>query len=53
MCGWWADYAARTKKMRNAYESFKENPEGSKLVGRTGRRQDNIKIDLIQIGYGN
>jgi hypothetical protein len=38
-------------EIRNGYKSFVENAEGKRQVGRPRlRREDNIKIDLREIG---
>jgi hypothetical protein len=38
---------------RNAYRIFYEKPKGKGLLGRPRRRrEDNIKMDLREIGWG-
>jgi hypothetical protein len=38
---------------RRAYRILVERPEGRRPVGRPRRRwEDNIKIDLIEVGWG-
>jgi hypothetical protein len=39
---------------RNAYRLLVGNPEVKRLLGRpTHRREDNIKLDLGEIGWGD
>jgi hypothetical protein len=41
-------------KNRNAYRMLVGKPEGKRSLGRTRRRwEDNIKIDLRDIGWGD
>jgi hypothetical protein len=38
---------------RNAYRSMVGKPEGKRPLGRSRRRwEDNIKMDLMEIGWG-
>jgi hypothetical protein len=40
--------------MRGTYNIFVERPEGRRPLGRPRRRwEDNIKIDLREIGFGD
>jgi hypothetical protein len=40
-------------EMWTAYKLLLENPEGKRPLGRPGRRWvDNIKIDILEIGWG-
>jgi hypothetical protein len=48
----WAGHAARIRKMRNAYKILIGRQEGSRRLGRPGRRRkDFIKIDLREVGF--
>jgi hypothetical protein len=48
----WVDHAARIE-MRNAYRILVGKPEGKILLARPRRRwEDNIKMDLREIGWG-
>jgi hypothetical protein len=48
-----AGYVARMGEKRNAYRILVGKPEGKKPLGRPGRRrQDNIRMDLREIGLG-
>jgi hypothetical protein len=39
-------------RKRNVYRLLVVNPEGKRSLGRPGRKwMDNIKIDLVQIGW--
>jgi hypothetical protein len=50
----WTGHVARMRKKRNAYVTLVGKPEGKSLRGRLGcRREDNIKIDLIELGWGS
>jgi hypothetical protein len=41
-------------EVRGAYNILVERPEGRRLLGRPRRRwEDNIKMDLREIGFGN
>jgi hypothetical protein len=41
------------REMRNAYTIFIGKPEGRRSLGRHTRRgEDNIKIDIKEIGFG-
>jgi hypothetical protein len=49
----WAGHIARMGEKRNAYRLFVRKPEGGSSLGRPRRRWvDNIKIDLLEIGWG-
>jgi hypothetical protein len=40
-------------EMRNVYRILVGKPEGKKPIGRPRRRwEDNIKMDLMEIGFG-
>ena len=49
----WAGHVARMGKGRGVYRVLVGKPEGKRPVGRPrGRWDDNIKIDLQEVGYG-
>jgi hypothetical protein len=49
----WAGHVARMGEKRNAYRLLVGKPEGKRPLGRPRRRWvDNIKIDLLEIGWG-
>jgi hypothetical protein len=49
----WAGHIARMGKKRHAYKILVGNPEGKRPLERPRRRwEDNIKIDLKEIGWG-
>jgi hypothetical protein len=49
----WAEHVARMGEKRNAYRLLVGKPEGKRPLGRPRRRWvDNIKIDLLEIGWG-
>jgi hypothetical protein len=49
---WWAGHVARMGKRRGVYRVLVEKPERKRLLGRPRHRwEDNIKIDLQQVGY--
>jgi hypothetical protein len=44
---------SRHREKRNAYRILVEKPEGKRLLGRPRcRREDNIKTDLRELGWG-
>ncbi|KAJ4436993.1 hypothetical protein ANN_17125 [Periplaneta americana] len=48
----WAGHVASMGESRNAYRVLVERPEGKRPLGRPRRRwEDNIKIDLREVGY--
>ncbi|KAJ4446779.1 hypothetical protein ANN_13476 [Periplaneta americana] len=48
----WAGYVARMGESRNAYRVLVGRPEGKRPLGRPRRRwEDNIKMDLMEVGY--
>jgi hypothetical protein len=50
----WARYVARLGEKRNAYELLVAKPEGKSPLGRPRCRWvDNIKMDLLEIGWGD
>jgi hypothetical protein len=50
----WAGHVARMGEARGAYDILVGRPEGRRPLGRTRRRwEDNIKIDLREIGFGD
>jgi hypothetical protein len=49
----WAGHVARMGEKRNAYRLLVGKPEGKRPLGRPRRRWvDNIKMDLLEIGFG-
>jgi hypothetical protein len=49
----WEGHVARMGEKRNAYRLFVGKPEGKRPLGRPRRRWvDNIKMDLLEIGWG-
>jgi hypothetical protein len=49
----WAGHVARTGEGRGAYRVLVGRPEGRRPLGRPRRRcEDNIKMDLQEVGYG-
>jgi hypothetical protein len=49
----WAGHVARMGEKINAYRLLVGKPEGKRPLGRPRRRWvDNIKIDLLEIGWG-
>jgi hypothetical protein len=50
----WAGNVARMGEVRVAYNILVGRPEGRRPLGRPRRRwEDNIKIDLREIGFGD
>jgi hypothetical protein len=50
----WAGHVARMGEVRGAYNILVGKPEGRRLLGRPRNRwEDNIKIDLREIGFGD
>jgi hypothetical protein len=50
----WVGLVARMGEVRGAYNILVGRPEGRRLLGRHRRRwEDNIKIDLRGIGFGD
>jgi hypothetical protein len=49
----WAGYVARLREGRGVYRVLVGKPEGKRPMGRPkGRREDNIKMDLQEVGCG-
>jgi hypothetical protein len=49
----WAGHVARMGEGRGAYRILMERPEGRRPLGRPMHRwEDNIKIDLQEVGWG-
>jgi hypothetical protein len=49
----WAGHVARMGEGRGAYRILVRRPEGRRPLGRPKRRwQDNIKMDLQEVGWG-
>jgi hypothetical protein len=49
-----AGHVARMGEKRNAYRLLVGKPEGKRPLGRPRRRSvDNIKMDLLEIGWGS
>jgi hypothetical protein len=50
----WAGHVARMGTVRGAYSFLVGKPEGRRPLGRPRRRwEDNIKMDLGEIGFGD
>jgi hypothetical protein len=50
----WAGHVARMGEVRGAYNILVGRPEGRRPLGIPGRRWgDNIKMDLVEIGFGD
>jgi hypothetical protein len=50
----WAGHVARMGEKRNAYRVLVGKPEGKRPLGRSRHRcLDNIKIDLLEVGWGD
>jgi hypothetical protein len=50
----WAGHVARLGEKRNAYKLLMGQPEGRKPLGIPRRRwADNIRIDLLELGWGD
>jgi hypothetical protein len=50
----WAGHVARMGEVRGAYNILVARPEGRRPLGRPRRRsEDNIKMDLREIGFGD
>jgi hypothetical protein len=48
----WARHVARTEERRNAYRLLVGKLEGKRPLGRPRRRWLNIRIDLVEMGWG-
>jgi hypothetical protein len=49
----WAEHIARMGEKRGAYRILVGRPEGRRPLGRPRRRsEDNIKMDLREVGWG-
>ena len=50
---WWAGHVARMGERRGIYRVLVGKLEGKRRLGRpSGRWEDNIKIELQEVGYG-
>jgi hypothetical protein len=50
----WAGHVAQMGEKRNVYRLLVGKPEGKRPLGRPRHRwEDNIKIDLLEIGWGD
>jgi hypothetical protein len=50
----WAGHVARMGEKMNAYRLLTGKPEGRRPLGRPKRRWlDNIRIDLVKVGWGD
>jgi hypothetical protein len=48
----WAGHVTRVVEMKSVYRVLVGKPEGKRPLGRPRRRwEDNIKIDLQEVGY--
>jgi hypothetical protein len=48
----WAGHVARMGENRNVYMLLVRNLEGKRPLGRSHRRVDNIKMDLVDMVFG-
>jgi hypothetical protein len=49
----WAGHVERMGESRRAYRALVEKPEGRRPLGRPRHRwEDNIKMDLLEVGLG-
>jgi hypothetical protein len=48
----WAGHIARIRERRRACRVLVGKPEERRGLGRSMRRQDNIKVDLREVGWG-
>jgi hypothetical protein len=49
----WAGHVARMGKKRNTYRLLVGKPKGGRPLGRPRRRWlDNIRMDLVEVGWG-
>jgi hypothetical protein len=48
----WKEHVARIWERRGAYKVMVRNPDGKRPLGRPGRWEDTIKMDLQEIGRG-
>jgi hypothetical protein len=50
----WVGHVARMGEKRNAYMLLVRKPDGKRPLGRPRRRWvDNIKMDLVEVGWGD
>jgi hypothetical protein len=50
----WAGHVARMGEKMNTYRLLVGKPEGRRPLGRLKRRWlDNIRMDLVEVGWGN
>jgi hypothetical protein len=49
----WAGHVARMEEMRGAYDILVGRPEGRRPGSPRHRWEDNIKMDLREIGFGD
>jgi hypothetical protein len=49
----WAGNVSRMGEKRNAYTLLVGKPEGRRPLGRPRRRLDNIRMDLVEVGWGD
>jgi hypothetical protein len=50
----WVGHVARTGEPRNAYRLLVAEPDGRRPLGRPRRRwSDNIRMDLVEVGWGD
>jgi hypothetical protein len=50
----WAGHVARMAEKRNTYRLLVGKPEGTRPLGRPGRRWvDNIRMDFLGVGWGD
>ena len=48
----WAEHVARMLEGRGVHRVLVGKPEGKRPLGRPRRREDNIKMDLQEVGGG-
>jgi hypothetical protein len=49
----WAGHIARMGEKRNSYRLLVEKPEGNSPLGGPRHRLDNIRMDLLELGWGD
>ena len=49
----WAEHAAYMEDRRTAYKVLVGRPEGTRPLGKHSEREDNIKMNLQEVGWGH
>jgi hypothetical protein len=50
----WAEHVAQRVEKRNVCRLLVGKPEGNRALGRPRRtRDDNIRVDLVEVGWGD